>query len=36
VLSPGGVEVDVAVTNVSDNQVRIDFVTPASGQAIII
>jgi hypothetical protein len=36
VLSPGGVEVDAAVTNVSDNQVQIDFAAPASGQAIII
>lgn len=35
VLSVGGIEVDAEVTNISDNQLTINFVIPFVGRAII-
>lgn len=35
VLSPGGVEVDAAVTHVSDNQLTVEFSIPYTGTCIV-
>lgn len=36
VLSPGGVAVTAQVTNISDNQLRVDFAAPQTGSVVVL